>query len=91
MSDDHEAFPQCASKSSSRLPHVVSDALQTRVNATKLQRQDTVKIREMRRQKEQEEAASAPPVQAPGIKEVEENGDGPLVLPDFTPLTNSNR
>lgn len=71
--------------------HEVPDALQTRVNATKLQRQDTMKIREIRRKKEQEEAASEPPVQAPGIKTVEENGDGPLVLPDFTPLTNGNR
>lgn len=64
--------------------------VQTRVNATKLQRQDTVKIREKRKQKEQEEAASAP-VADPAIKQAEQNGDGPLVLPDFTPLTNGNR
>ena len=64
--------------------------LQTRVNATKLQRQDTVKIREKRKQKEQEEAASAP-LADPAIKQAEQNGDGPLVLPDFTPLTNGNR
>lgn len=82
---------QSASIQSSSLLHMLPAALQTRVNATKLQRQDTVKIREKRIQKEQEEAASASPVQTLGIKEVEENGDGPLVLPDFTPLTNGNR
>ena len=64
--------------------------MQTRVNATKLQRQDTVKIREKRKQKEHAEAAAAPPEEA-AIREAEENGDGPLVLPDFTPLTNGNR
>lgn len=64
--------------------------MQTRVNATRLQRQDTVKIREKRKQKEQEEAASAP-LADPAIKQAQQNGDGPLVLPDFTPLTNGNR
>ncbi len=65
-------------------------ALQTRVNATKLQRQDTIKIKEKRKQKEQAEADSEP-VRDSAIREAERNGDGPLVLPDFTPLSNGNR
>ncbi len=73
-----------------KLSNVLCGRVQTRVNATKLQRQDTAKIREKRKQKEQEEAASAP-VADPAIKQAVQNGDGPLVLPDFTPLTNGNR
>ena len=65
-------------------------ALQTRVNATKLHRQDTIKIKEKRKQKEQAEAPSTP-VEDSAIREAERNGDGPLVLPDFTPLSNGNR
>ena len=64
--------------------------LQSRINATKLQRQDTIKIKEKRKQKEQAEA-SPTPVEDSAIREAERNGDGPLVLPDFTPLSNGNR
>lgn len=61
------------------------------MNATKLQRQDTVKIKEKRKQNEAAEAeVQSAPIKDPIIKEARQDGDGPLVLPDFTPLTNGH-